>query len=254
MYDFSRQQQPGFSVAYIDVLNMSRPENYRYSSRNGRQNYGFIYIVRGSMRYDFLGETPEQLFASAGTLLYIPKGCAYTTTYLKAGTEHKTVQFDLISGQLPGYLSSPRILSLPNGEALLDAFFRTQSTQPFYRLSCLYNLLWQVDACCAGIPTKYKRLLPAITALSQRSQDTLPISHFAELCCMSEVNFRRLFKEYTEKSPIQYRNDLRLEDARSLIQSGEYNISEAAEAVGFTNLSFFIRLYKSKYGHTPKQT
>ena len=28
---------------------------------------------------------------------------------------------------------------------------------------------------------------------------------------------------------------------------------EAAESVGFTNRSFFIRLYKRKYGHTPKQ-
>lgn len=251
---FSRQQQPDFSVSYIDIMNMSGPKNHKYSCRNGRLNYGFIYTVRGSMRYDFLGKKTEQLFTDPGTLLYIPKGCAYTTTYLETDTEHKTVQFDLISGQLPVYLSHPVILSVPNVETIMDAFFRSQNTQPFYRLSCLQRLLWQVDSCCAGIPTKYKRLLPAITALSQRNQDALPISHFAELCCMSEVNFRRLFKDYTGKSPIQYRNDLRLEDARSLIQSGEYNISEAAEAVGFTNLSFFTRLYKQKYGHTPKQS
>jgi AraC-like DNA-binding protein len=38
-----------------------------------------------------------------------------------------------------------------------------------------------------------------------------------------------------------------------MLQSGEYNVSEAAFESGFTNLSFFIRLYKKKYGHTPKQ-
>ena len=54
-------------------------------------------------------------------------------------------------------------------------------------------------------------------------------------------------------SPIAYRNDVRLNHARLNLQSGEYNVSEAAEASGFSNLSFFIRLYKAKYGYTPKK-
>ena len=70
---------------------------------------------------------------------------------------------------------------------------------------------------------------------------------------MSEVNFRRLFREYVGCSPIDYRNELRLRHARNKLQSGEYNVSEAAYESGFSNLSFFIRLYKKQYGHTPKQ-
>jgi len=70
---------------------------------------------------------------------------------------------------------------------------------------------------------------------------------------MSEVNFRRLFREYTGMSPIDYRNDLRLKNARAMLASGEYNVTEAAEASGFSNLPFFIRLYKKKFGHTPKK-
>jgi len=70
---------------------------------------------------------------------------------------------------------------------------------------------------------------------------------------MSEVNFRRLFREYRNQSPIEYRNELRLQNAQIKLQSGEYNVSETAQLCGFSNLSFFIRLYKKKYGHTPKQ-
>ena len=70
---------------------------------------------------------------------------------------------------------------------------------------------------------------------------------------MSEVGFRRLFHQYTGLSPIEYRNDLRLENARIKLQSGEFNVSEVAEASGFSNLSFFIRLYKKKFGYTPKK-
>jgi AraC-like DNA-binding protein len=66
------------------------------------------------------------------------------------------------------------------------------------------------------------------------------------------VNFRRLFRDYTGKTPVEYRNDIRLENAAVLLGSGEYTVSEAAESCGFSNLSFFTRLYKRRYGHTPK--
>ena len=53
-------------------------------------------------------------------------------------------------------------------------------------------------------------------------------------------------------SPIEYRNDIRLTNAKNKLQSGEYNVSEVSESVGFSNLSFFSKLYKRKYGYTPK--
>ena len=70
---------------------------------------------------------------------------------------------------------------------------------------------------------------------------------------MSEVSFRRNFKEFTGKAPLEYRNDIRLNNAKIMLQSGQYTVSETAEACGFSNLSFFTRLYKNKYGHTPKK-
>ena len=54
-------------------------------------------------------------------------------------------------------------------------------------------------------------------------------------------------------SPVEYRNNLRLQSAKLKLESGEYNVSETAEACGFSNLSFFIRLYKKTYGCTPKK-
>lgn len=254
MRDFNRQQQPALSVAYIDILQVTRPENYRYSCQSGRKNYGFVQTVRGSIRYDFLnGEFPG-ITAHTGSLLFIPKGCAYTATFLEEETQHRSIQFDLLSGALPEYLSSPQILPLSNAEGLLEPFFRKQSGQQFYRLSCLYRLLWQVDTICRSLPARYQRLMPALFALTDQCEQSLPVSHYAALCGMSEVNFRKLFREHTGCAPIEYRNNQRLEEARSLLQSGEYNVSEAAESVGFSNLSFFVRLYKKKYGHTPKQT
>ena len=253
-------QPPNFTVEHIDILNVSRGKNYRHSYRNGRTKHGFIYTVSGKMCDTFLPgqENGEDcIVVGAGELIFIPKNCAYFGTYLEEGTEIRIVQFDLASGSLPPYLAAPRKLELPRAGELIDAFFKPlrghMLGHPFYSLSCLYGLLWQIDSRYAGIPSKYKKLQAALTEISERWDQNERVGYYAELCDMSEVNFRRLFGEYTGKSPIEYRNDIRLENARIRLQSGEYNVSEAAEASGFSNLSFFIRLYKKKYGYTPKK-
>ena len=246
-------QQPNFSITNVDILNVSRPKNYRHSYRNGRMKHGFIYTVDGKMRYEFLHPHTGALEAGRGELVFIPKDCRYDGIYLDAVTEIKIIQFDLLSGALPAYLSEPKPIPLSNAGDLIASFFQQNTDHAFYYYSCLYRLLWQMDACLAGIPGKYERLQPALTELRTRFVENEKVGYYAALCDMSEVHFRRLFRAYAGMSPIDYRNDLRLAGAQKLLQSREYNVSEAAERVGFSNLSFFIRLYCRKFGHTPKK-
>ena len=250
-------QKVDLRVDNISTVNVSRNKNYRHSYKNGRTKHGFIYTVRGKISNMFFGCDTECIEASAGDLVFIPKGTSYVATYLEDETELKVVHFDLFSGELPEYLSKPVKLELPNAKEIIDSFFipikNPAANNPLYYLSRIYDLLWQLEKKHAKIPTKYKKLKPAINDISEHYEKNRHIFEYAELCDMSEVNFRRLFREYTGTSPIEYRNEIRLENARVKIQSGEYNVSEAAYESGFTNLSFFIRLYKQKYGHTPKK-
>ena len=250
-------QEPSFTVDNIDIQKVSRPKNYRHSYRNGRTKHGFIYTVSGRMLDLFHSGEKESITVGAGEMIFIPKGESYTGVYLEDDTELKIVQFDIASGELPSYLSGPVKIDIPNAGDLIDEFFtpvkNQNSIHPFYYLSCLYGLLWQIDESNSKIPKKYKNLKAALLEISENWQMSESVSHYAELCDMSEVNFRRLFKEYTGMSPIEYRNNIRLINAKNKLQSGEYNVSEAAELCGFSNLSFFIRLYKKKFGYTPKK-
>lgn len=249
-------QEPKFRVGGIDIQSVSRPKNYKHFFKNGREHHGFIYIVSGSMLESFQNCDIKELRAERGDLIFVPKGCVYTGIYQEENTRLKIVQFELISGELPDYLSSPIKLDLPEASELIDSFFAPLenhiSHHPFYYLSCLYGLLWRIDESYAKLPIKFKKLQPALSEISEHWSENQKVSHYAMLCDMSEPNFRRLFREYMGISPIDYRNDIRLTHARSKLQSGEYNVSEAAFDSGFSNLSFFIRLYKKKYGHTPK--
>lgn len=250
-------QEPNFRVGNIDVQVVSRPKNYKHSFRNGREKHGFIYIVSGKMLDTFQNHGKTELCANKGDLVFVPKGSIYTGMYTEDNTKIKIVQFDLVLGELPEYLSEPVKIDLPNAKELIDAFLQPTekhaSYHPFYYLSCLYELLWRIDEYYVSIPKKYKKLLPALSEIAEYRNENKKVSYYAELCDMSEANFRRLFREYLGVSPIDYRNDIRLTHAKNKLQSGEYNVSEAAYESGFTNLSFFIRLYKAKYGNTPKK-
>ena len=250
-------KEPQFRVENIDIQNVSRPKDYIHSYRNGRFKHGFIYTVSGRMQDVFQEKEYRDLCVHTGELIFIPKNTVYTGIYLEENTEIKIVQFDLSSGTLPDYLSAPVKIELPKAGEFIETFFRPTESRtaghPFYYLSCLYNLLWQIDESYAKIPAKFKSLQAALSEITEHWNEPRSVADYATLCNMSEVNFRRLFKEYTGLSPIDYRNDLRLSNARNKLQSGEFNVSEVAELCGFSNLSFFIRLYKKKYGHTPKK-
>ena len=248
-------QEPNFLIKNIDIQNVVRPRNYKHSFQQGRAKNAFIYVVRGALRESFLeGASIE---GKVGELLFIPCGEASTCVYLEDETDIRIVQFDLISGDLPSYLRAPVKLSLPDAGELIEAFFAPLKSHtvrhPFYYRSCFYRLLWRIDEACFQIPPKYKRLQAALSEMTEGFAENQPITYYAALCDMSEVNFRRLFKEYMGMSPIEYRNGLRLENARNMLQSAEFNVSEAARSSGFSNLSFFIRLYKKRFGHTPKK-
>lgn len=255
-YEYNLQPRD-LSVGNVDTVNVVRGKNYRHSFRSGRAKHGFIFLVRGAMTDVFSDSSIGQIPLKGGDLLFVPKGSEYVGIYTEDDTEVRIVQFDVLSGSLPQYLAKPVKIDLPYAKESINAFFSshesTQTRHPFYYMSCLYQLLWQIDVLCSNIPHKYNRLKNALYEMSERYFENRSVAYYAKLCNMSEVNFRRLFKEYTGSAPIEYRNDLRLSSAKAKLQSGEYNVSEAAESCGFPNLSFFIRLYKKKFGYTPKK-
>lgn len=70
---------------------------------------------------------------------------------------------------------------------------------------------------------------------------------------MSKYHFCRQFRAYTGTSVIYYINMLRCEYARKLILENGYNVSEAANKLGISNLSYFTRLFKQHTGELPSK-
>jgi AraC-like DNA-binding protein/uncharacterized cupin superfamily protein len=65
--------------------------------------------------------------------------------------------------------------------------------------------------------------------------------------------FRKLFKDFTGLSPIEYINRLRVVKACDYLSKGEESIANIAASVGIYDSSYFSRMFKKYIGCSPKQ-
>ncbi|MGK6350025.1 helix-turn-helix domain-containing protein [Parapedobacter sp. DT-150] len=69
---------------------------------------------------------------------------------------------------------------------------------------------------------------------------------------LSYSTFRKSFKRITGKSPNQYHLDLRLDKAEELLKSTSLTVQEIGYHTGFESPYYFSRLFKKKFGVSPK--
>ncbi|WLS80800.1 AraC family transcriptional regulator [Erwinia pyri] len=79
----------------------------------------------------------------------------------------------------------------------------------------------------------------------------LRVEALCEVSGMSRASLHRHFLSLTGLSPVQYQKQLRLQEARQLLLSGEYRASEVAFVVGYESASQFSREYLRQFGSPP---
>lgn len=98
--------------------------------------------------------------------------------------------------------------------------------------------------------SKYACIRVGIELLEQDSD--LSMSEIAEKSGVSECYFRRLFKEYSGQSPMEFRQHHRIERAKHLLLSDEgYSIGEIAQELNFSDIYHFSKTFKKFCGVSP---
>lgn len=91
----------------------------------------------------------------------------------------------------------------------------------------------------------------AASWIRQHYHKPINIADLADRAGMSVTSFHRHFKAVTLMTPIQYRTEIRLQEARRLMLSSGTQAGSAGSAVGYDSQSQFSREYKRKYGVPP---
>ena len=84
-------------------------------------------------------------------------------------------------------------------------------------------------------------------------KEDLSNAFLAQKMNVSESHFYRLVKERTGKTPNKYIRVLKLNFAKTLLESGKFeHISTVAYQVGFKRVDYFSRLFEEQFGVRPK--
>ena len=235
--------------------------------RVGRPFYGLTYAIRGSAVYEL--KNGEKYSLCAGDVAFIPKGLAYllcaSETY-----EHYTVNFTLrcersMGAGVKSILEAGRMTAFaPTARESVERHFARlagawQGKAAGYRMRAMAELYTLFSAVLTehyllGIDeASFLRVLPAKEYLDKHYDKEISVGTLANLCDMSETNFRRLFLAVFDKTALAYKNEILLLHACDLLSDNLYTVGEIAGKCGFRDANYFSRFFKKHMKLTPRE-
>ncbi len=101
--------------------------------------------------------------------------------------------------------------------------------------------------------TKDKRVLRTIRLIHERLSEHISVDQLAHEADLSPEHYIRLFCKVIGVTPMLYINHKRIEKAQLLLLTTESSVKEVAQTLGFTDNSYFVRVFKRVTGITPSE-
>lgn len=138
---------------------------------------------------------------------------------------------------------------------LLDRPRDIEALAPLVIREMLYRLLTEngnsIIRQMAQADSRLNQIAKAIAWLRSHYKEACRIDELVEIAGMSRSSFHAHFKAITSMSPLEFRNQLRLQEARRLMVTEAVDAAEAGYAVGYESPSQFSRDYARLFGMPP---
>lgn len=246
---------------------------FDYISPYQHENYDFVYILDGECSYTIDGK--KKTFRKDDCYLqspYIVKCEDYSTDYStltllisptllqEVGidtTNYRDYTFFYLLNKFRKDFYQPTIRSLLCD--LIDLFFHpTMPGFPYLLkgyLGKLFYILNSSELYHKSPMTKENRsyLFEQITALIKESDGRVSRTELAKKLHYSGDYINTLVKKYTKMTLTEFQNMYALQKASWLLLNSEMKIEEICIKLRYTDQTYFYKIFKKKYGMTPKK-
>lgn len=146
-------------------------------------------------------------------------------------------------------------------ELMEKAYYMIKSDKQYgnyYASALLYDILLEYKKLADNkFPYISKESPDAVARVLRFMEDNyqkpLKLADIAQTAEMSEQHICRLFKKNIKTSPIDYLNQIRINQAKELLSYSDSTIAEIAANVGFSDSSYFSVVFKKYEGISPAE-
>ncbi|MFK7695154.1 response regulator [Paenibacillus sp. HJGM_3] len=110
---------------------------------------------------------------------------------------------------------------------------------------------WYLSQNKAGTSSMPKVIEQSCRYIKENFKEEITLTEMAALTNFSVSHFSTLFKKHTGSSLVNYVNGVKIDEAKKLLLSTSYSVSEITEIVGFSTTPYFSRVFKSTVGLSP---
>lgn len=234
-----------------------------------------LYILRGEFRLSLNG---TEYILHAGELCYIPGGMLHGGKPINC--VYECIDYDIASILQQSYPARRYLRQLENNQASIQLLYTSE--QPGI-LKCASRLFaaartqkegWELLV-LAGLfdfygtviqqryyqekqmtkkrSEKVQQVKSALEYIEMNYQRPISLEELAHIAGLSPKYFCRYFRLITNRTPVDYLNYYRIEQACYLLYQHQYSVTELAYECGFNDISYFIRCFKKYKGSTPYQ-
>lgn len=245
---FFEKEAVAFSI--LDVMELDQRNVNTFNS--GRNFSALSYRFHSDA---CLKTSDGEFNLSDKCVVYVPPRCDYTRT---AATDELIVihfnVFDYTSQTIEFFESKSASELTKLFKSILQCW---KNKETGYKLTCSAILCEILSECykqnlnTEKQASKIQKSIDFI--LKEYRRNDLTIEEISSKSFISEVYFRKLFKNEYGTSPQKYIVNLRIQNAINLISSGYYSLKEVAYLSGYTDYKYFSTEFKRITGVSPSK-
>lgn len=249
----------------IKVLNALKQDwQGRSFSCIGKPKEKNLFLYLDGCDAEYTTKSGDIFYAKSNSIVYAPINCEYSVRFcnFKAnGSCTIGVNFFLFDENNEPFVLNRDICIFPAADKSYQFLFdkicessRSVQTNQNRMKAAFYDIMANLSEQHQNSHFgKYKVIAEGIRYLQSCIANELSIKEIADMCNVSECYFRRLFREYSGMSPVEYLTKSKIHKAKTYLRYDHISVSEIAGILGFVDCAYFTKKFREYTGKTPSE-